>query len=269
MSRLRWSEIFLIVYFVYVASVAQFLLPSAWLAWTVALCVALVVVGLNWTNFFLRDWIPLAYTLAAFWEMDLFRGMAHDHSLESAWVLWDRWLLYGVHLQAAIEGLGWLLPFYLEMCYLLVYAVGAVGMTALLLNDRRDQIDRFWLAYLAGTLGVYALFPFFPTDGPRAVFPNMDLPNVLTLPRQVNLWILGKYDIHSSIFPSGHVSSAFAAAWGLRATLPEQPWIWRCMGIYACSVAVATVYGRYHYAADAVAGIVVSLAAVLIMRFLR
>ena len=41
------------------------------------------------------------------------------------------------------------------------------------------------------------------------------------------------------------------------------------MALYGISVAVATVYGRYHYAADAVAGIVMSLAAILALRLHR
>ena len=41
--------------------------------------------------------------------------------------------------------------------------------------------------------------------------------------------------------------------------LPRNPWFGRGMLIYASSVALATIYGRYHYAADAAAGIVVSL----------
>lgn len=267
--RLRWSEGFLIAYFGYVAVVAQCLLPSALGAWTVAISVALVVAGISRTNSFLRDWTPLGFTLVAYREMDLFREMTHDHSLEGAWVLWDRWLLDGVGVRAAIETLGGVVPFTLELCYLLVYAVGAVSVAALLLNGRRDQVDRLWLAYLAGTLGAYALFPFFPSDPPRNVFPNADLPQVLTLPRQLNLWMVGGFGIHSSVFPSAHVSSALSAAWGLRATLPARPWIGRYMGIYGCSVAVATVYGRYHYAADAVAGAVVSLAAALVLRWSR
>lgn len=269
MPRLRWSEGFLIAYFGYVAVVAQCLLPSALGAWTVAISVALVVAGISRTNSFLRDWTPLGFTLVAYREMDLFREMTHDHSLEGAWVLWDRWLLDGVGVRAAIETLGGVVPFTLELCYLLVYAVGAVSVAALLLNGRRDQVDRLWLAYLAGTLGAYALFPFFPSDPPRNVFPNADLPQVLTLPRQLNLWMVGGFGIHSSVFPSAHVSSALSAAWGLRATLPARPWIGRYMGIYGCSVAVATVYGRYHYAADAVAGAVVSLAAALVLRWSR
>ena len=38
---------------------------------------------------------------------------------------------------------------------------------------------------------------------------------------------------------------------------------------YAISVSIATVYGRYHYAADAVAGFVVSLVAILATHLAR
>jgi len=269
MSRLRSSELFIIGYFLYVAFVALFLLAASWPAWIFALCVASLIVVLSWTDSFLRDWLPLAYTLVAYREMDLFRSVAHAHSLERAWIVWDRWALDQLHVRNVIEALGWPLPFYLELCYLLVYSVGVVGLIALLLSHRRDQVDRLLLAYLAGTLGTYALFPFFPSDPPRLLFPNADLPNVVTLPRQLNLWLVGTYGIHSSVFPSAHVSSAFSAAWGLHATLPQRPWIARWMVIYGLSLAVATVYGRYHYAADALAGIVMSLAAILAMRFHR
>lgn len=50
--------------------------------------------------------------------------------------------------------------------------------------------------------------------------------------------------------------------------LPERKiygWIFL---IYAASVAVATVYGRYHYAADTVAGFAVSLVAGFLSRLI-
>ena len=70
---------------------------------------------------------------------------------------------------------------------------------------------------------------------------------------------MNHYGIHASVFPSAHVSSALSAAWGLLATLPARRlWMGWAMAIYGCSVAVATVYGRYHYAVDAVAGAALS-----------
>jgi membrane-associated phospholipid phosphatase len=132
--------------------------------------------------------------------------------------------------------------------------------------DRREVVDRVLVLYLLGTLTAYALFPYFPSAPPRTVFPGMDLPKVVTPFREFNLWLLGGYGIHSSVFPSAHVSSAFAAAWALMLFLPERNWLSWGMLIYAMSVAIATVYGRYHYVVDVAAGVGVSLVAALMVR---
>jgi membrane-associated phospholipid phosphatase len=80
----------------------------------------------------------------------------------------------------------------------------------------------------------------------------------------VNLWLLGGYGIHTSVFPSAHVSGAFSGAFGMIRLLPEHPWVGKFLLVLAILIATATVYGRYHYGADALAGLVVSLAALAI-----
>lgn len=267
MPPLRRSEWFVLAYFAYVALMGLILgvglKPCALLA-----VVSIVLLALAGHQSVLRDLMPLAYTLAAFREMDWFTPAVHTHRLEHAWIVWDRRLLDDFHLRAAIESAGALFPSYLELCYVLVYAVGAVSVAALFLNHRRDHIDRFWLAYLAGTLGAYALFPYFPSEPPRTVFPADDLPHIVTILRRFNLWIVGGYGIHSSVFPSAHVSSALSAAWALLASIPERRWIGIGMAFYGFSVALATVYGRYHFATDAVAGILISLLAIVALKLL-
>jgi len=228
--------------------------------------VVALVWGLSDRNSVVRDCAPLAFVITAYRQMDWFTPAVQDHRLENSWIVWDRWLLDGWHWRAAIEGAGALLPSYLELCYLLVYAVGPVSVAMLFVNRRRDRINQFWLAYLAGTLGAYALFPFFPSEPPRTAFPGADLPHIITILRRFNLWIVGRYGIHSSVFPSAHVSSALSAAWGLLATLPERRWIGWLMALYALSVSIATVYGRYHYAVDTAAGLAASLLGFLATR---
>jgi membrane-associated phospholipid phosphatase len=77
--------------------------------------------------------------------------------------------------------------------------------------------------------------------------------------RRVNLAIVGTYGIHSSVFPSAHVSSVFAAAWGLLAILRHRRTAGWAMVAYGVVVSIATIYGRYHYAIDVLAGAAVSL----------
>ena len=57
--------------------------------------------------------------------------------------------------------------------------------------------------------------------------------------------------------------------WALFAFLPERKrYGWGMLG-YAVTVAIATIYGRYHYAADAAAGLAVSLVPAVIILLAR
>jgi len=260
--RFRSSEWLLIAYFAYVAIVASsFISPWKPLALLVA------VLGVLWAastrHSWFRDVLPLILTLVAFREMDWFTPAIRHRQFEPVWIRWDRRLLHEFGLRAAIERAGPALPFFFELCYLLVYSTGFVALGILAANGKRDRINRLWLAYLAGTLGAYALFPFFPSEPPRLVFPDADLPMVSLL-RRLNLAILGNFTIHSSVFPSAHVSSAISAGWGLLATLPPQRrWMGWALVAYGLCVGIAAIYGRYHYAVDALAGIAISFLGLL------
>lgn len=216
-----------------------------------------------------RDWAPLVLLLTAYREMDWFSVGYKARHLERLWLLWDHRYLFDRGLQIWIEALGPVVPWFLEFAYFLVYGVGAFSVAAFYFGHRRFRIDQFLLVYLSGTLAAYVLFPFFPSDPPRVVFPGADLPHYLTAFRRLNLWLVGDYGIHSSVFPSAHVSSAFSAAWGLLRFLPEYRWAGCAMLAYAITVWIASVYGRYHYAVDGLAGLAISLIALAVAVRLR
>lgn len=213
---------------------------------------------------YLRDWLPLALTLFAFSEMQFFVPTHFDLRWERIWIGWDERFLVGWHVRAGIESLGKFIPFYLELCYLLVYGVGIYCVLLLYINKKRSLVDRFFVIYLTGTLLSYALFPYFPSLPPRTVFPAAAAPHTMTWMRWLNLRILGSASVQSGIFPSAHVSSAFSAAWAMFLLFPRRKIIGGVFTFYAVSVAIATIYGRYHYAADAAAGFGISLVAALI-----
>jgi membrane-associated phospholipid phosphatase len=113
------------------------------------------------------------------------------------------------------------------------------------------MFDKFWTAVLLATLFCYAIYPVFPLTPPRVLFNDVPGPPVSPLLRHMNLWVLNRLSVHACVFPSAHTAAVTATALAVRAYRPR-------LGILFCivalSVAVATVYGRYHYAADAVAG---------------
>jgi membrane-associated phospholipid phosphatase len=268
--QLRSAEWLLVIYFGYVAAIAPHfpLQPqTAWRPFLMVLLVCAIFLALAYGELrehaelfsIVRDWASVALLISAYREMDWFSSLPRNFDLQLRWVQWDRTILYRWGVQRAIEASGWLAPVILEICYALVYAVAPFLVAVLYFQHRRSRVNGALFLYLLGTLAAYALFPYFPSDPPRVAFGGSDMPNVMTAVREFNLWLLGNYSIHSSVFPSAHVSSAFSAAWALFAFLPERKRYGWGMLVYAVSVAVATVYGRYHYAADAVAGIAISL----------
>jgi membrane-associated phospholipid phosphatase len=212
----------------------------------------------------IRDWLPILLVVVAFREMNYFApttASGYDLLREVSWVRLDWILLDGLKLRELIESLGPVIPLYLEFCYLLVYGVALYCVAALGDKAGRRAVNRFWTIYLVGTLGAYAFFPFFPTQPPRLAFPDISAPTVVTWLRELNEFVLGETTIHTSVFPSAHVSSVFASAFAMLLLMPKgrrDGWV---LLFYAASVAIATVYGRYHYAVDVLAGFAVSLAA--------
>ena len=281
--RLRSAEWLLVIYFGYVAVIAPrfpLLRPLIWRPFLVEALVCSLFLALAYgesrehaTLFsMMRDWAAVALILVAYREMDWFSSIPRNFDLQLQWVQWDRTILYRWGLQRAIEALGALGPLFLELCYLLVYGVAAFLVAVFYFEHKRARVNGALFLYLLGTLLAYALFPYFPSDPPRIAFGGSDMPNITTAARQLNMWLTGNYGIHSSVFPSAHVSSAFSAAWALFAFLPERRRFGWGMLIYAASVAIATVYGRYHYVADAVAGMALSLVpgfTILLARRLR
>jgi len=278
--QLRKSEWIILAYYVYVAALSPFFAahsdnrfqPEIVLVLAAVLITFLVrAQRTRWTTTVttIRDWLPILLTLVAFREMEMFLPRFFDLHLESVWVKQDRLVLNTWHLHSAIESLGPVLPFYFELCYFLVYGVSAFCIAALYLTGHRRSVDDFYFTYLLGTLGAYALFPYFPSRPPRLVYPLLDPPTVTTWVRNLNLFILQHATIHVAVFPSAHVSSAFSAAWSMFILLPRRKMFGSVALAYAISVSIATVYGRYHYVADVVAGFGISLVAGALTFLLR
>ncbi len=214
----------------------------------------------------LRDWYPLSLLLLAYREMGWFAPGRHWFALELRFEGWDKVLLNQVGLKAAIELPGPVLPAILELCYAVVYAIPAFALALLYACGRRKEAGRVLFTVLFATLVGYALFPLFPSEPPRTAFPGQDFPAYAGILRRFNWWLLGGYGIHTSVFPSAHVSSAFASAFAVRSILGSKSWAGTGLLVLAILIAIATVYGRYHYAADGIAGFSLAFAAQMVRK---
>ena len=231
-----------------------------------------------------RDWLPCVLILMAYRESGLFFRPDPANRLDQLFVRWDDALLKNPWVVGALTALAPWLQRYLELAYLFCYpsvplALGSVYLARRVApgfsppsaapedgaTERRYRlaINQFWTAALLAAFLCYVLYPFFPLTPPRELFHDLPGPHVAPLLRGVNRWILGQYAVGASLFPSAHVATVTAAALVIRAYLPR---VGTVLLILAASIAMATIYGRYHYAADALAGVLVGLAAFLVSK---
>ena len=265
-NRSRVTEWILQGYFLY-TSVLAFVLPLSVGIRIRTICVNLAAIGIlhglaRWpdgrASLLLRNLFPMGAVLLCYQQMGWFAQPHSDFALEHAWVRWDRLLLDEYGMQRAIEVLGPVVPGLLEFLYLLTYALAPIGLVILAACKRLDRADQYFAFYVASGVAAYALFPYFPSEPPRTVFAGELLSSYDTVFKQFNWWILGGAGIHTSVFPSGHVSTAVGCAFGLLYAMPDRRRYGVAMSLAAFGIAVATVYGRYHYAVDALAGIAAS-----------
>lgn len=216
-----------------------------------------------------RDWYTPPLLLLAYREMGWFAQPHTSTALEDAWVVWDRVLLNEWGLKAAIEVLGPVIPSVLELSYTMVYAMAPIGLVVLYVVRRRSVVEPFLFNFTLAVLAVYALFPYFPSEPPWTVFPGEDYPSYDTVFRWFNAGMLKGQGIHTSVFPSAHVSGSMSVALALIRLLPGKKLAGRIALFVAVCIALATVYGRYHYSADALAGLAVCLGATAVSVYLE
>jgi membrane-associated phospholipid phosphatase len=213
----------------------------------------------------IRDWLPLGMIILAYREMGWFALPHHLTALEVEWFAWDRLVLdHGG--RAVVESLGFVIPSALEISYALVYVLPPVSLAILYVYGRRKVVERFLTVVLLSTILCYGQFPFWPTEPPRVVFAGLDLAPYNTVFRRFNLWMLGNYGIHTGVFPSAHVAGALSTAFGMRLAMPESKRVYRSLFLIAALIAIATVYGRYHYLADATSGAGIAFAVTCFVR---
>jgi membrane-associated phospholipid phosphatase len=209
-----------------------------------------------------RDWMAPLLILVAYWSID---GSAKPHAgdhLELVFIGWDRRLLDGWGVRHAIERGGPAVPAFLELTYLLLYAVPPLMVAHFYVRRERKRLEGFMFPFLLGTLTVYSLLPQFPSEAPRFAFPDEHLSTMTSALREVNVWILSRCDIRSSVFPSGHVGVGFSAALATWLSVKERRRI--ALGLFAFTLLVwiDTIYARYHYAADGLAALCASSVAI-------
>ena len=82
----------------------------------------------------------------------------------------------------------------------------------------------------------------------------------------MNLAVLDRASVQWNTFPSGHTAASVATALAVASDMPLAGVV---LGVVAVSIAAGSVVGRYHYAADALAGVAVAIVAFVMVTAVR
>jgi hypothetical protein len=205
----------------------------------------------------LRDWIPAAQVLMAYWLSGPF-FQAPMPRVE-AWLLSvDRWWFDRAGLAwLAARGPRWLLEL-LEAAYVSAYALVPLGFgAAYLASGGTLDADRYWTPVIAAELLCYGALPWIQTRTPGALGDRTYIDGRSVTVRRLNRLIQRRASIQVNTFPSGHAAGAIATALAAGAVVPE---LLLPLIAAALAITLGSVVGRYHYMADGLAGLAVGLA---------
>src|SRR6266705_1873101 len=233
-----------------------------WLLTAHALLVALVLLApaaraSGPVGRFLGDWYPILLLLGLYAEVGVVNvdlGYQHDQAIQrlELWVFGSQ-LSYRWIREMPNPAFSWIM----HACYLLYYGILYASPLGLWWSGRRDAARRTIFAVMVTFYVCYVVFLFFPVAGPRYAFELAHNAATQVWPARVTQWLLDRGDSWGAAFPSSHVAAAVVAALcALR--------YWRPLGLLLTPLTIglvlSVVYGQFHYAVDAVAGLLVACA---------
>ncbi len=202
-----------------------------------------------------RIWLPLVYLVTGYWlpaqivvrSRPSFEQMLFDLDMR----IFGHCGLRSFRQRApraAIQAL--------ELAYLACYPLVPLGFLSLAITGHAPaDANRFWLSVLGAALPCYGLLPWLPSRPPRVVEAVQCERGAV---RDLNVRVLRDVSVGWNTFPSGHAAASVATALAVGAVLP---FAGLAFGLVAAGICIGSVVGRYHYTADAIAGIALAVVA--------
>jgi membrane-associated phospholipid phosphatase len=131
--------------------------------------------------------------------------------------------------------------------YLLVY----LPPIALFLRGRREAFVSTMLALIVVYGVCFITYALFPVDGPRYLVGAAAAPEGPV--RSFVLTLLDRGSSRGTAFPSSHVAASVVAS---LCALRHQRGVGIVVSLATAAMTIATVYGGFHYAVDALVGVI-------------
>lgn len=220
----------------------------------------------------LTDWYPLIMIPAVYLELQVLNRAVWDGRYFDATIMaWEEALFGGqpsVTWAAQWDSL--LGSELLHLAYLSYYFVVYLFPLWLYLAGRRDAFHRTVFAIMLGFAVHYMFFVYFPVQGPRYLFPGPGGSQTEGMLYGLTRTLLEGGSSQGAAFPSSHVG---LAAVQTVSAVRYAPKVAPILGALTVGIALGAVYGGFHYAVDAtaglVAGVLLGLVAPAVWRALR
>ena len=212
------------------------------------------------TTRFLRYWYPVAAVALVFFNLKGVVAGINPHDYDQQLIAIDRWLCGGVNPTQWIQQFGrpWL-DEYLQLAYVSYYFIPIVVGIALFHQEdpgifrEKEPFRRALVVFLLTFYLSYVGYLLVPAIGPRFTLPHTREINGLLLTPYLKKIINILEPTHRDCFPSGHTAVSVAAL--LIALRHKRRLFWWLLPV-VLSLIVSTVYHRYHYVVDVIAGMV-------------
>ncbi|HXE64895.1 MAG TPA: phosphatase PAP2 family protein [Bryobacteraceae bacterium] len=209
-----------------------------------------------------RSWYPVLVIACSYREMATLipavRQVRFDQALAKADLR-----IWGVYPTVWMERIySPILTEYLQIIYTLFIPIVFLVPAVIWMQGRAAEFRYMAFLITLGFLISYVGYLMVPARGPRFL-----LDHAQHVPLQ-GLWyfrtmqaILNQLEhAHYDCFPSGHTEITVLAFWLSRAISPK---VFGVYFLYTLCIVFATVYLRYHYTADLLAGVLVAVALIL------
>ncbi len=205
----------------------------------------------GWWHFW-RHWYPHLFFLFCFEELAFLMSLVTPHWQDAKLIAFDYWLT-GVHPSVWLEQFA--TPFRNDAMQLVYFTY----FTYLLIVGGLLYFRREWRAYwsvmtfsMAGYMIGYFIAMFFPIESPWFSMAGWWKDSLHGGPFTAMMAFIEHYGrVRGAAFPSAHVTGATAALWG---AWKFRRWLFWALLPFYLGMCASTVWGRYHYFVDVLAG---------------
>lgn len=202
----------------------------------------------------LYDWAPLLLVPLLYKELAILNTAVHGGTYFDPLVIaWEQVIFGGQPSRdwAAAAPLLWLSE-PLHAAYLSYYFIIFVPPLLLFLRGPRADFRAGVFTLMLAFFTHYIFFMYFPVQGPRYLFPppGGELANGFFY--QLAHRVLEVGSAQGAAFPSSHVGVSVAQTLVVARYLPRRAPVFALLTL---GLAVGAIYGGFHYATDAIAGV--------------